>query len=230
MAPNRTATRSGLAGLARTLAATMAPAQADDLVARGRYLAIAADCGSCHTAPGGHPFAGGRAIPTPFGTLYTPNITPDRETGIGEWSENDFYRALHEGIAKDGSHIYPGMPYQWYTWATCDDVAAIKAYVVSLPPVRHPNKPNDLSFPFNVRAGLIAWNTAFFSPRHLPARHLPARHLPAGPREIHRDRSGSLSCRGSRSLRRAGTQHHRPGRLPEPVRRARLHRTRRPRA
>jgi mono/diheme cytochrome c family protein len=119
-------------------AATLGSAQTPPLhaeIERGRYLAAAADCEACHTADGGKPFAGGRAVPTPFGTIYAPNITPDKDTGIGNWSEDQFWKSMHDGIAADGSHLYPAMPYPWYTKLTRDDVLAIKAYLDTIPAV-----------------------------------------------------------------------------------------------
>jgi mono/diheme cytochrome c family protein len=138
------------------------PDQANqDLITRGKYLADLGDCSSCHTASDGTKFAGGRYMPTPFGPISTPNITPDKKTGIGDWTDDDFYHALHDGIGKGGEHLYPVMPYPWYTKATRDDVMAIKAYLFSLPPVDAPRKPNELAFPFNIRAGLAVWDEAF---------------------------------------------------------------------
>jgi hypothetical protein len=110
--------------------------RAGDVIARGRYLTQAADCEVCHTREGGQPFAGGRAFKSPFGVLYSPNITGDRATGIGTWSDADFLRAVHQGIAKNGERLYPAFPYESYTLITDDDVLAIKAYLLSLPPVR----------------------------------------------------------------------------------------------
>ena len=138
-----------------------APA-APDLVAKGAYLARMGDCVACHSKPGGKPYAGGLYINTPFGSLPTPNITPDRETGIGDWSDDDFYRALHLGIRKDGANLYPGLPYQWFTHVTRDDVLAIKAYLFSLQPVHAPTPPNKLTFPFTIRAGITGWNALYF--------------------------------------------------------------------
>src|SRR6516225_104018 len=106
-----------------------------ETIERGRYLAVLGDCVGCHTAPGGKPFAGGAALETPFGALIGPNITPDVATGIGSWSEEDFRRAMHEGIAKNGARLYPAMPYPAYTKVTRDDVSAIFAYLRSLDPV-----------------------------------------------------------------------------------------------
>jgi mono/diheme cytochrome c family protein len=134
-----------------------------DLVTRGRYLTEAADCVVCHTAPGGQPFAGGLAFKTPFGTLYSPNITADKDTGIGAWSDDDFIRAVHKGVAKDGSNLYPAFPYESYTLMTDDDVRAIKAYLFSLPPVRATAPANALGFPFNQR-WLMAFWSAFYNP------------------------------------------------------------------
>jgi mono/diheme cytochrome c family protein len=107
----------------------------DDVVARGEYLARAGDCIACHTAPEGRIFAGGRAMPTPFGTLYTSNITPDPETGIGKWSADDFYKTMHSGRFPDGGLIYPAMPFASYTKVTRADSDAIFAYLRSVPPV-----------------------------------------------------------------------------------------------
>src|ERR1700688_2961368 len=105
------------------------------LVERGAYLARAADCEACHSSQGGQAFAGGLAIRLPFGTLYTTNITPDKETGIGNYSDQDFLDAVHRGIRRDGARLYPAMPYASYSYMTDADVLAIKAYLFSLPPV-----------------------------------------------------------------------------------------------
>jgi mono/diheme cytochrome c family protein len=127
----------------------------------GEYLTRAADCAACHTAPHGKPFAGGRAFNLPFGTLYSPNITPDKQTGIGDWSDDDFVRALHEGISRDGEHLYPAFPYPSYTLMTRDDVLAIKTYLFSLKPIRNAPPANDLAFPFNQRYLMWFWNLLF---------------------------------------------------------------------
>jgi mono/diheme cytochrome c family protein len=129
-----------------------------DLVTRGQYLTRAADCVACHTAPGGKPFVGGRAFKLPFGTLYSTNITPDVESGIGRWGDEDFVRALHEGIRKDGEHLYPAFPYPSYALLTRSDVLAIKAYLFGLKPVRNVPPANDLSFPFNQRYLMVLRN------------------------------------------------------------------------
>ena len=149
--------------LSLAASAQAAPDQATtDLVARGKYLADAGDCVACHSKPGGEPFAGGRYLPTPFGPLSTPNITPDNDTGIGKVTDDQFYRIFHAGISETGEHLYPAMPYPWYTKVTRDDVLAIKAYLFTIKPVHSERLPNKMSFPFNLRTGLIAWNEAFF--------------------------------------------------------------------
>ncbi len=135
-----------------------------DVVARGKYLVDMGDCAACHTAKGGQTFAGGLSMPTPFGPIVTPNITPDKATGIGDWTDDQFYRVFHEGIGKNGEHVYPVMPYPWFTKVTRDDVMAIKAYLFSLPPVHNVPPPNHLAFPFNIRAGLAVWDTMFLRP------------------------------------------------------------------
>ena len=134
-----------------------------DLVTRGKYLAQAADCEVCHTPEGGQPFAGGRAFPTPFGTLYSPNITAERATGIGSWSDADFLRAVHQGVRNDGQRLYPAFPYESYTLIADDDVRAIKAYLFSLPVAHTTAPPNKLAFPFNQRWLMAVWS-AFYNP------------------------------------------------------------------
>jgi mono/diheme cytochrome c family protein len=139
-------------------------AQSSDLVSRGKYLVTAGDCVGCHSRAGKPAFSGGDYMDTPFGGLAPPNITADKQYGIGAWSDDDFYRALHNGIRKDGAYIYPAMPYPWYTRVTRDDVMAIKAYLFSLPPANIPDRANRLIFPFNVRAGLAGWDALYFKP------------------------------------------------------------------
>lgn len=130
-------------------------------IQRAEYITRAADCAACHTAKGGTPFAGGRPFKLPFGTIYTPNITPDRETGIGDWSDADFLRAVHRGIGKDGKRLYPAFPYASYTMLTDADVLAIKAYLFSLKPVHKPTPPNTFAFPFNQRWLMAIWGGLF---------------------------------------------------------------------
>ncbi len=132
-----------------------------DQVRRGEYLARAADCLVCHTAPGGADYAGGLAISLPFGTLYTTNITPDKRTGIGNYSDRDFLDALRRGKRRDGSRLYPAMPYTSYAYMTDADALAIKAYLFSLPAVHATTPDNTLGFPFNQRWLMVFWSTLF---------------------------------------------------------------------
>src|ERR1700728_3994440 len=127
------------------------------LLARGEYLTRAAGCAACHNAPNGKPFAGGLPFKLPFGTIYSSNITADRETGIGNWSDDDFVRALHRGVAPGGRNLYPAFPYTSFTAMSRDDALAIKDYLFSLPPQHVANKGNRLSFPFNQRWGMAFW-------------------------------------------------------------------------
>jgi mono/diheme cytochrome c family protein len=138
-------------------------AKGDDVVARGEYLARAGDCIACHTAPEGLAFAGGLAMPTPFGAIYSSNITPDRETGIGKWSADDFYKTMHSGRFPDGGLIYPAMPFPSYTKVTRADSDAIFAYLRTIPPVNQKNRPHDLRFPYNNRQLVFGWRTLFFT-------------------------------------------------------------------
>ncbi len=144
-------------------------ARADDssLIQRGEYLSKAADCVACHTTEGGKPFAGGLAFKTPMGTLYSPNITPDPQTGIGHWTDQDFLNALHKGIGKNGEHLYPAFPYTSFASLSDDDVKAIRAYLMSLPAVSQPNKANQMPFPFNQRYLMAAWNLLNFHPQKI---------------------------------------------------------------
>ncbi|MBV9248156.1 MAG: cytochrome c [Acetobacteraceae bacterium] len=140
-----------------------AQTQQQELVKNGEYLARAGDCIACHTNPGGQLFTGGRAMPTPFGTLYSTNITPDPDTGIGKWTADEFYNLMHRGRSPDGGLIYPAMPFGDYTKVTRSDCDAIFAYLRSVPPVHAPNKPQDLKFPYNNRALILGWRTLFFT-------------------------------------------------------------------
>jgi mono/diheme cytochrome c family protein len=153
-------------GLVRSVLASDAQS---DLVQRGEYLTRAADCVSCHTAPDGKQFAGSRAFKLPFGTLYSPNITPDANTGIGRWSDDDFVRAMHEGIGKQGQRLYPAFPYPSYTLLSRDDVLAIKAYLFSLKPVANTPPQNHLTFPFNMRWLMVFWDWLYNPNRRLEA-------------------------------------------------------------
>jgi mono/diheme cytochrome c family protein len=133
-----------------------------DVVARGEVLAGVGDCAACHTVVGGQPYAGGLGLHSGFGTIYSTNITPDPDTGIGRWSEAAFARALHEGIARDGSHLFPAFPYDHYTKVRDEDVHALYAFFMTREPVRTERTPNTLPFPLNVRALQAGWKLLFF--------------------------------------------------------------------
>jgi len=135
-----------------------------DLIEQGRYLAAAGDCVSCHTRPDGKAFSGGLPLDTPFGVIFSANITPDARTGIGAWSEQQFARALREGIAADGTHLYPAFPYTAYTKVSDEDVHAIYLYLESLAPVSYTPPHNRMQFPFGLRSLLAGWNLLFFEP------------------------------------------------------------------
>jgi len=135
-----------------------------DLVARGATLAAGGYCSTCHTTRGGKPLAGGRAMVTGFGTLYSTNITPDPETGIGNWSEEAFRRAMHEGVARDGSHLFPAFPYDHFTKLSDADVQALYAFLMTQPAVSAPAKANELPFPLGIRALQAGWKLLFFKP------------------------------------------------------------------
>ncbi len=156
--------KSSLAALAGVLIASTAHAASGsfEVIERGKILATAGDCISCHTVPGGTPFAGGRAVETPFGNVVAPNITPDNETGIGAWSDETFIRAMQIGIGQAGEHLYPAFPYPYYALATREDLLAIRAYLATLEPVHNAVEPNQLHFPFDIRATMIVWNKLFF--------------------------------------------------------------------
>ncbi|MCH8091100.1 MAG: c-type cytochrome [Proteobacteria bacterium] len=138
----------------------------NEAVKRGAYIFHAAGCKACHTdtKKKGPPLAGGRAIETPFGTFYGPNITPDPLTGIGKWSDGDFIRALRSGISPDGGHYYPVFPYTSFTKMTDRDMLDLKAYIFSLPPVNKPNRPHEVNFPFGFRFLLGFWKMLHFTP------------------------------------------------------------------
>ena len=133
------------------------------IIEQGEYLARAGDCIACHTAPGGKLFAGGRPMPTPFGTIYSSNITPSPDTGIGKWSADAFYATMHTGRLPDGGLLYPAMPFGAYTKVTRADSDAIFFYLRSVAPVEAANKPHDLRFPYNNRSLILGWRTLFFT-------------------------------------------------------------------
>ena len=163
--------------MTRALAPALAPALAlalalilplaahaqDSAATRGKALAEAGDCVACHTAPGGAPFAGGRALPTPFGTITTANITPDPETGIGTWTEADFARAMSHGLRPDGGHLYPAFPYPYYARLTPQDTAALFAWLRTIKPVHNAVDRDTLPLPYRLRFLMAGWNLLFHS-------------------------------------------------------------------
>ncbi|HUN41064.1 MAG TPA: cytochrome c [Acetobacteraceae bacterium] len=144
-------------------------------IAQGAELAALGTCMSCHTTPGGAPFAGGRAVQTPFGTIYTSNITPDPATGIGTWSEAAFRRAMRAGVGRSGRQLYPAFPYDHFTKISAADDADLYAYLMTRPPVRATAPPNDLSFPFDYRFLISAWKLLFL--RTAPFHPEPAESM-----------------------------------------------------
>ncbi|UBM12305.1 cytochrome c [Cupriavidus metallidurans] len=138
-------------------ATKLTPAQQ---IERGRYLVRAADCAACHTAPNGAPFAGGVELASPFGKFYGTNITPDKDHGIGKWSADDFYKALHDGVAPD-KHLYPAMPYTSYRGLSRTDTDAMYAYLMQLKPMAVQNREPELGFPYNQRFAMAGWNLLF---------------------------------------------------------------------
>jgi mono/diheme cytochrome c family protein len=183
-----------------------------DPVARGRYLVVASDCQACHTAPRGQPFAGARAIRTPIGLIYSANITPDAKSGIGNWTEADFYRAMHKGIAHGGKNLYPAFPYTYFTRMSRADVDAIWAYLRTLPPTYRVKPPNKIPFPLNIRPLMAIWNALFFRPREfrpnpaMSAQWNRGAYLVQGPGHCggcHTPKNIFLADRNSRALRGA---------------------------
>jgi mono/diheme cytochrome c family protein len=151
-----------LCGAFATGAAAAEPSQ--ETIAHGKALVEAGDCASCHTADPAKPFAGGKRIDTPFGGIYSPNLTPDRDTGIGGWSDADFYGALRYGLDPDGSRYYPAFPYPYFTKLTRPDIVAIRAYLATLTPFESEAPPPELRFPLNFRVVMRAWNYLFLRP------------------------------------------------------------------
>lgn len=165
--PSPTLTPSAIpltkSGAATGVAVAPEPLSAENStpVQRGAYLVKLGDCVACHTQQGGQPFTGGRPLETPFGTVLSANLTPDDNTGIGKYTPETFYRAMHEGVDKDGQHLYPAFPYNYYTRVTRDDTDAMLTYFKSLPPVSHPMERNQMPFPFKIRGLMAFWNGMF---------------------------------------------------------------------
>ena len=180
------------------------PVPSAEQISRGAYLALAGNCAGCHTAPGGAPYAGGRGVSTPFGTVMAPNLTPDEKTGIGAWSADDFWRALHNGRSRDGRLLYPAFPYPNYTRITRDDADALHAWLRIVPAVEQANQPHDLRFPFNQQAALAVWRALYFR---------PGQHRPDAQRSAEVDRGAYLveglghcnACHSSRNALGAST-------------------------
>lgn len=154
--------RSLLMFASGALLAQAANAQEDSL-AKGEYLTRAANCVACHTVSDGKPFAGGVEFKLPFGSLFSPNITPDTQTGIGAWTNEEFVSALQTGVGRDGKHYYPAFPYTSYSKMSRDDILAIKTYLDSLEPVEQAPRENQIGFPFNQRWGMVLWNSLFLN-------------------------------------------------------------------
>jgi mono/diheme cytochrome c family protein len=167
---NVSATIAAVLGVSVTFASGLAMADSIDpqdfhQIERGRYLTTAGDCAACHTMPGsGKDFAGGRTIETPFGNLLSPNITPDAETGIGAWTDDEFVNALTKGTGRNGTRLYPAMPYPYLTKMSRDDALAIRAYLRTVPAVRNEVHSNQLPFPFSMRWTMAVWDALFFTP------------------------------------------------------------------
>jgi mono/diheme cytochrome c family protein len=148
-----------------TFCPTAMAARHPSMIEQGKYMARMADCEACHTKIGGTPYAGGLVINTPFGTITYPNITHAPHTGIGDWSNEKFYRAVADGIGRRGEYLYPAMPFTSYNKMTRSDILAVKTYLFSLKPVHAPRKPNHMAFPFDIRRTLFVWRTLYFSPK-----------------------------------------------------------------
>lgn len=155
---------AGVASVTLAAAGGASTAATSTEVDRGKYLVTLGDCAACHTQAGQPVFSGGRPLPTPYGVFYPPNITPDRTTGIGSWTEQDFYRAMHDGIRRDGAYLYPAFPFPAFTRLTRADVDAIWAYLRSVPAVRKANTPNQLDWPYSMRGLMRIWRMLYFRP------------------------------------------------------------------
>jgi mono/diheme cytochrome c family protein len=158
--------KSILTGLLLTIFVLPARAQDQAAIERGKYIFDAADCASCHTDKkhGGAPLAGGRALATPFGTFYGRNITPDKDTGIGEWTEAQFHRAIRDGIDDDGHYLFPVFPFPSFTGMSDKDIADLYAFLMAQKPVSRRNTRHEITFPFGYRPLLVGWRTLFFTP------------------------------------------------------------------
>ena len=150
-------------------------------VATGRYLAIVGDCAGCHNRPGGAPYAGGVPLSISFGKIYSANITPDRDTGIGAWSADDFWNAMHKGVRPDGAHLYPAFPYAYFTHISRAESDALFAYFRTVPAVSYRPPANTLPFPLNIRFVVTFWNWLYFKADDTPgAGQDPGEHIVKG--------------------------------------------------
>ena len=158
-----------------------APATASQQVQLGHYLAVLGDCEGCHNRPGGQPYAGGVALNTPFGAIYSANITQDRDTGIGAWTADDFWNAMHTGVRPNGSKLYPAFPYVYFTHATRAESDALYAYLKTIPPASYRPPANKLPFPLNIRFLVTFWNLLYFKPDNAPTTGpTPGQHIVQG--------------------------------------------------
>jgi mono/diheme cytochrome c family protein len=150
------------------IAAAERPSVDEPTFRHGAELAAIGNCSDCHVGDSGKPYAGGRPIPTPFGKIFASNITPDAETGIGNWPEEAFHRAMHEGVDREGRQLYPAFPYDHFTKATSEDVHALYAFLINQPPVQNAIPPNQLAFPFNFRPIVAGWKVLFLREKPIP--------------------------------------------------------------
>lgn len=169
------AAASAVVWINRTSAESASPDPVPDAatIARGAYLARVGNCAGCHTARGGRPYAGGRGLPTPFGTVYAGNLTPDPDSGLGNWSADDFWKALHHGRSRDGRLLAPAFPYTEFTYVSRADSDALYVYLRSLPAVRLHAPQSGLRFPFNTQAALAVWRALYFRPAATDALAAP---------------------------------------------------------
>jgi mono/diheme cytochrome c family protein len=159
--------------------AAAAPAVETPQIARGRYLAVLGDCAGCHDRPGGAPYSGGVALNTPFGVIYSANITADRDSGIGSWSADDFWNAMHRGVRKGGAKLYPAFPYAYYTHVSRAESDALYAYLRSVPAASYRPPANRLPFPLNMRVMVTFWDWLYFKP-DAPVDPGPGAHIVQG--------------------------------------------------
>ena len=186
------------------------------LVERGAYLALAGNCAGCHSARGGQPYAGGRAIATPFGTVFAGNLTPDAETGLGRWSAEAFWRAMHHGQSRDGRLLVPAFPYDSYTHITREDSDALYAFLASLPAVSQANRPHALRWPYNTQPALAAWRALYFEPQPFAPEATQSAEWNRGAYLV-RGLGHCAACHSARDLLGGPAGDLAGGRLPQPA-------------